>query len=110
MTSPSATMMDGEAWETFQTGFDEVQDILDQNRVLIEEINHNHESKVPESLTRNVPLIKRLNGNISKVVDLYATLSCNMVKDVTETDEIFLDDSGVINTYVSGSQKRLRIA
>ena len=37
------------------------------NRVLINEINSNHEARTPEALARNVVLIQELNSNVSKV-------------------------------------------
>ena len=36
-------------------------------RILINEINANHEARTPEGLARNVVLIKELNSNVSKV-------------------------------------------
>jgi hypothetical protein len=69
----------GKVWASFQHSFSQVQFLLDHNRLLIKEINQNHESKFPESLTRNVMLIRELNGNINKVVELYANLSSNFV-------------------------------
>ncbi|MCO5614957.1 hypothetical protein L7F22_069243 [Adiantum nelumboides] len=72
-------------WETFQKSFSQVQAILDQNRVLIREINQNHESKIPENLTRNVALIRELNRNIARVVELYANLSTEFVQSMSET-------------------------
>ncbi|KAI5079419.1 hypothetical protein GOP47_0004898 [Adiantum capillus-veneris] len=71
-------------WETFQRSFSQVQSILDQNRVLIKEINQNHESKIPENLTRNVALIRELNRNIAKVVELYANLSSEFVQSMSQ--------------------------
>ncbi|KAG2551356.1 protein ELF4-LIKE 4-like [Panicum virgatum] len=66
---------DTKVLHAFQTSFVQVQSLLDQNRVLINEINQNHESKVPGDLSRNVGLIRELNNNIRRVVDLYADLS-----------------------------------
>ncbi|KAI9377857.1 hypothetical protein POPTR_019G131700v4, partial [Populus trichocarpa] len=63
--------------QTFQKSFVQVEDILDQNRLLINEINQNQESKIPDKLTRDVGLIKELNINIRRAVGLYADLSCN---------------------------------
>ncbi|GFP94821.1 protein elf4-like 4, partial [Phtheirospermum japonicum] len=54
--------------QTFQKNFVQVQNILDQNRLLINEINQNNESKIPDNLTRNVGLIRELNNNIRSVV------------------------------------------
>lgn len=61
--------------QRFQKNFVLVQNILDQNRLLINEINQNHESKIPDKLSRNVGLIRELNNNIRRVVDLYGHLS-----------------------------------
>ncbi|XP_065872547.1 protein ELF4-LIKE 4-like [Euphorbia lathyris] len=64
----NGTQIDNKALQTVQKSFMEVQDILDQNRLLISEINQNHESKIPDNLTRNVGLIRELNNNIRRVV------------------------------------------
>lgn len=53
----------------------QAQDILDRNRFLINEINNNHRLRTPEALARNVVLIRELNGNIAKVVNLYRELA-----------------------------------
>uniref|UniRef100_A0A0E0KEY5 Protein EARLY FLOWERING 4 domain-containing protein n=1 Tax=Oryza punctata TaxID=4537 RepID=A0A0E0KEY5_ORYPU len=74
-TLSAAAAADGKVLHAFQTSFVQVQSLLDQNRVLINEINQNHESKVPGDLSRNVGLIRELNNNIRRVVDLYADLS-----------------------------------
>ncbi|GMI97834.1 ELF4-like 3 [Hibiscus trionum] len=70
--------MDGKVVQTVQKSFVQVQNILDQNRLLINEINQNHESKIPDNLGRNVGLIRELNNNIRRVVDLYADLSTSV--------------------------------
>ena len=75
-----------QVWQNFQTKFSQVQEILDQNRILIREINENHESKLPEMLTRNVGLIRELNGNISQIVELYAKLSNDFVQSMEENN------------------------
>ncbi|KAG8376206.1 hypothetical protein BUALT_Bualt09G0039000 [Buddleja alternifolia] len=76
------TQLDGRMLQSFQKSFVQVQSILDQNRLLINEINQNHESKIPDNLSRNVGLIKELNNNIRRVVDLYADLSTSYTKSV----------------------------
>ncbi|KAJ1259921.1 hypothetical protein BS78_10G192800 [Paspalum vaginatum] len=68
-------VVDTKVLHAFQASFVEVQNLLDQNRILINEINQNHESKVPADLSRNGRLIRELNNNIRRVVDLYADLS-----------------------------------
>ena len=50
-------------YEKFQV----VQRILDRNKLLINEINHNHDGRSPIGLQRNVVLIRELNNNIAKV-------------------------------------------
>ncbi|KAG6529278.1 protein ELF4-LIKE 3-like [Zingiber officinale] len=80
--SGSAGQLDGKVMQTFQKNFVQVQSILDHNRVLINEINQNHESKVPDNLSRNVGLIRELNDNIRRVVDLYADLSVSFSKSM----------------------------
>ncbi|XP_073032121.1 protein ELF4-LIKE 4-like [Primulina eburnea] len=95
--------LDGKILQTFQKSFVQVQNILDQNRLLINEINQNHESKIPDNLSRNVGLIKELNNNIRRVVDLYADLSSSFTKSVDASSEG--DSSGV---FKSGGHKRLR--
>ncbi|KAG6516312.1 protein ELF4-LIKE 3-like [Zingiber officinale] len=68
--------------QTFQKSFVQVQSILEQNRLLINEIGQNHESRSPCNLGRNVGLIRELNDNIRRVVDLYADLSASFAKSM----------------------------
>lgn len=83
----NGTQVDGRVMQTFQRSFGQVQGILDQNRLLINEINQNHESKIPDNLTRNVGLIKELNNNIRRVVNLYADLSASFSRSVEGSSE-----------------------
>ncbi|CAL0324755.1 unnamed protein product [Lupinus luteus] len=66
----NGTEIDSKIAQTFHNSFVQVQNILDQNRVLINEINQNHESKVPDNLSMNVGLIRELNNTIRRVFDL----------------------------------------
>lgn len=66
--------------------FQDVQDILDRNRVLIAEINHNHELGTNAALERNVPMLRELNANIAKVVQLYRESADSFVQAVTDTE------------------------
>ncbi|KAJ0788560.1 putative protein EARLY FLOWERING 4 [Helianthus annuus] len=75
---------DVEAWETLSKGFKEAQTALDQNRLLIQQVNENHQSKIPDNLVKNVKLIQEINGNISKVSDVYSNLSVNFSKLVQQ--------------------------
>ncbi|KAK8577169.1 hypothetical protein V6N13_122161 [Hibiscus sabdariffa] len=66
-----------EVWVTLDKSFKQVQSVLDRNRALIQQVNENHQSKIPDNMVRNVALIQELNGNISKVVSLYSDMSSN---------------------------------
>ncbi|KAL7108835.1 hypothetical protein ACP275_06G138100 [Erythranthe tilingii] len=68
---------DPAVWEVFTENFRRVQTVLDRNRVLIQRVNENHQSKIHENIVKNVGLIQEINGNISKVVSLYSELSAN---------------------------------
>jgi hypothetical protein len=46
-----------------------------RNKLLVAEINRNHEERTPESLLRAVPLIKELNSNLSRVAEAYGALA-----------------------------------
>ncbi|KAL3530883.1 hypothetical protein ACH5RR_010205 [Cinchona calisaya] len=54
---------DVRAWETLNKSFKDVQSVLDQNRVLINQVNENHQSKVAANLVENVALIREINGH-----------------------------------------------
>lgn len=98
--------VDSKVLQTFGKSFVQVQNILDQNRVLINEINQNHESKVPDNLSRNVGLIRELNNNIRRVVDLYANLSSSFAKSMDASSEG--DSSGTMKSDGKVGQKRIR--
>ncbi|PWA75271.1 hypothetical protein CTI12_AA244550 [Artemisia annua] len=66
-----------EIWSSFTDSFREVQAVLDRNRVLIQQVNENHRSKVHENMVRNVALIQEINQNVSKIVALYSDLNVN---------------------------------
>ncbi|KAK4551385.1 hypothetical protein RGQ29_021487 [Quercus rubra] len=102
----STAQVDGKVLQTFQKSFGQVQHILDQNRLLINEINQNHESKIPDNLSRNVGLIRELNNNIRRVVDLYADLSSSVSKSVDVSSEA--DSGGSFKSNGKASQKRIR--
>ncbi|KAJ1439907.1 Protein EARLY FLOWERING 4 [Sesbania bispinosa] len=99
----NGTQIDSKILQTFQKSFVQVQNILDQNRLLINEINQNHESKVPDNLNRNVGLIKELNNNIRRVVDLYADLSSSFTKSMDITSEG--DSSGAVKSDGKGGSQ-----
>lgn len=99
----NGAQIEGKFLQTFQKNFVLVQNILDQNRLLINEINYNHESKIPDNLNRNVILIKELNNNIRRVVDLYANLS-----DSAKSMEGSSEGESATKSDGRGGQKRVR--
>ncbi|XP_058079390.1 protein ELF4-LIKE 4-like [Magnolia sinica] len=102
----NGAQVDHKVLQTFQKSFVQVQNILDQNRLLINEINQNHESKIPDNLSRNVGLIRELNNNIRRVVDLYADLSCSFAKSMEASSEG--DSAGTLRSDGKPGQKRIR--
>ncbi|KAK9030961.1 hypothetical protein V6N11_032363 [Hibiscus sabdariffa] len=104
----NGTQQDGRVLQTFQKNFVQVQDILDQNRLLINEINQNHESKTPDNLGRNVGLIKELNNNIRRVVDLYADLSSTFTRSMEASSEADSSAGTFKSDGKATSQKRIR--
>lgn len=101
-----APMMDRRVTSTFSNVSRQVQFLLDHNRLLINEINQNHEAKIPEGLTRNVTLIRQLNSNIGKVVDLYASLSSNFSNVFENLQEVNSDQINSAARPVSNSNGR----
>ncbi|KAK6148740.1 hypothetical protein DH2020_016265 [Rehmannia glutinosa] len=99
----NGSQLETKVLQTFQKNFVQVQNILDQNRLLINEINQNHESKIPDKLSKNVGLIRELNSNIRRVVDLYADLSNSFTKSMDAFSE---GESG--KSDGRGGQKRIR--
>lgn len=61
-----------EMWNNFSNNFRQVQSVLDRNRLLIQQVNENHQSRTHDSMVQNVSLIQELNGNISKVSSIYS--------------------------------------
>lgn len=69
-----------------------VQDLLDTNKLLITEINNNHEERSAESLARNVLLIREFNSNIHKIIQLYKELSAS-IEQITDTADPHAGDA-----------------
>jgi len=55
-----------------------VGDLLERNKLLIGEISANHAARTPEALYRNALLIRELNGNVQRVMALYARLEAEL--------------------------------
>ena len=100
------SQIDTKVLQSFQKSFVQVQSILDQNRLLINQINQNHESKIPDNLSRNVGLIRELNNNIRRVVDLYADLSISFSKSMESSSD---GDSSLRSSDGKSSMKRVRV-
>ncbi|XP_020256798.1 protein ELF4-LIKE 3-like isoform X2 [Asparagus officinalis] len=99
------TQVNAKLLQSFQKSFVQVQSILDQNRLLINEINQNHESKIPDNLSRNVGLIRELNGNIRRVVALYADLSSSFCRSMESSSD---GDSSLRSSDGKSGMKRVR--
>lgn len=102
----NSTKFDNKVLQTFRRSFVQVQNILDQNRLLISEINQNHESKVPDNLGRNAGLIRELNNNIRRVVDLYSDLSNSFTKSMDANSSE--GDSSDVRSDGKAVRKRIR--
>lgn len=75
---PSGSGIDPAADWSGYARLDAVQELLDRNKLLISEINQNHQLRTAEALVRNVSLIRELNGNVAAVVEAYKELSSAM--------------------------------
>ncbi|CAA7038035.1 unnamed protein product [Microthlaspi erraticum] len=75
---------DVKVWDTLSNGFKRAQLLLDRNRDLIQRVNDNHRSRIPDNVARNVSLINEINGNISRVMEIYSDLSLNFTKSFNE--------------------------
>ncbi|RLM57783.1 hypothetical protein C2845_PM18G11410 [Panicum miliaceum] len=107
MANGGGGQADGKLIQTFHKSFVQVQSLLDQNRLLISEINQNHESRAPGNLTRNVGLIRELNNNIRRVVGLYADLSTSFARNMDASSDG--DSSGTLRSSDGrAGQKRVR--
>lgn len=99
--------MDGKVLQSFQKRFVQVQYILEQNRLLINEINQNHASKQVDHLGRNVGLIRELNNNIRTVASLYGELSHSFARSVDASSEG--ESTGTLKSNgKANNQKRFR--
>jgi Early Flowering 4 domain len=61
--------------------FAAVQNVLDANAVLINQINENHVERTPESLRRNLTLVRELNANVARIASLYEALAASLLGD-----------------------------
>lgn len=84
---------DVEAWDALSKSFKRAQAVLDQNHELIQKVNENHKSKAPDNLVKNVGLIQEINGNISKVLEIYSDLSVNFSDIVRQRKRTWNDDN-----------------
>lgn len=89
--------------QVLQKSFGEVQGILEHNRVLIQEISQNQETRDADGLTRNVALIRELNTNIARVVDLYGDMSGSFARAVAAKKAAAGDKAGPKRPRSAGS-------
>lgn len=61
---------DLEAWRTVNHSLQEVQSVLDRNRVLIEQVNQNHLSRIHDNTVKNVALIKEIYVSTPKTTQV----------------------------------------
>lgn len=73
---------DSEMWNNFSNNFRQVQSVLDRNRLLIQQVNENHQSRTHDRMVQNVGLIQELNGNISKVASIYSDFNTDFTNMV----------------------------
>ncbi|KAG2331968.1 hypothetical protein Bca4012_018449 [Brassica carinata] len=84
VTAANEEFNDVEMWNTLSDGFKRAQLALDQNRDLIRRVNDNHLSRIPENVSSNVGLINEINGNISRVMEIYTGLAVDFAKKFEE--------------------------
>ncbi|KAF8116066.1 hypothetical protein N665_0023s0044 [Sinapis alba] len=84
VTAANEEFNDVEVWNTLRNGFKRAQLVLDQNRDLIQRVNDNHLSRIPENVSRNVGLINEINGNISRVMEIYTGLAVDFANKIEE--------------------------
>ncbi|CAN6701242.1 unnamed protein product [Malus baccata var. baccata] len=70
------------------------------------QINQNHELKIPNNLSWNVGLIRELNNNIKRVVDLYADLSGSFSMSMEASSEA--ESGGTLKSNGKSSERRIR--
>lgn len=103
-------VMDRRVSSIFHSVSGQVQYLLDHNRLLINEINQNHKANVPEGLTRNVMLIRELNNNIGKVVDLYANMSTNFADAFENLQEVNSNQNNTTIKHISNGGRSMPVA
>ncbi|KAK2974613.1 hypothetical protein RJ640_025907 [Escallonia rubra] len=80
---------DAEAWEILSAGFRDVQSVLDRNRALIQQVNENHMSKIPDNLVNNITIIREING-IMLLDLLIFIVACRLFEIMIQVDISFL--------------------
>lgn len=68
-----------------KSGIEEAWDILDENRALINELDHNRDSETGDDLALNIALLGELNENMHRAADLYAGLSAALATAARKT-------------------------
>lgn len=94
-----------EMWNDFSNRFRQVQSVLDRNRLLIQQVNENHQARSHNNMVQNVGLIQELNGNISKVVSLYSDLSTNFSTVFHQGNDAIGDENNNDQRHLWGFSK-----
>ncbi|KAK8575570.1 hypothetical protein V6N12_063241 [Hibiscus sabdariffa] len=58
-----------EIWATFDESFKQVQWVLDRNRALIKQVNHNHQSRIPTTCSKTLHSSKNSTGTSPRLID-----------------------------------------
>lgn len=101
----AAAAEDVEVWDTLSNGFKRAQVVLDKNRDLIQRVNENHMSRIPDNVARNVGLINEINGNIFRVMQIYSDLSVNFAKKFDQRRRTKNGDTTTTTTGCYGGRR-----
>ncbi|CAM0877423.1 unnamed protein product [Alopecurus aequalis] len=70
---------------------DEVQRILERNRMLIQEIGQSHESREAGGLNRTVALFREFHSNMARIINLYNELSSSVSRSLAKGSPVAVD-------------------
>ncbi|KAG7035362.1 Protein EARLY FLOWERING 4, partial [Cucurbita argyrosperma subsp. argyrosperma] len=88
---------DMEVWNMLRKSFRQVQSVLEHNRLLIQQVNENQQSRISDNLVNNISLIHEINGNISRVISIYSDLSASFLTTIQQKRCVTESKSGENN-------------